>query len=35
MFEINVAQLAGALSGAIIAVFVAIVYKMMSTDNEN
>jgi hypothetical protein len=34
MFEINVAQLAGALSGAFIAVFATVVYKMVTADND-
>jgi hypothetical protein len=34
MFEINVAQLAGALSGAFIAVFAAVVYKMVTSDSD-
>jgi hypothetical protein len=35
MFEINVTQLVGALSGGFIAVFASVVYKMFSPDNDN
>jgi hypothetical protein len=35
MFELNVAQLAGALSGAFIAVFTAVVYKMYASDSND
>lgn len=35
MFEINVAQLAGALSGAFIAVFAVVVYRMFASDSDS